>query len=153
MKRALLCLPILFILFLGQARNARAESPKPVGEEAAVRAVVESYLHGLKFNDVTGFQKAFWPDAKLYFVRKSGELGQLTQQDWYKGFAANAGKEEPGTLRIAAVDVTGTVASAKIQEDYAEGRYVDYLSLVKFGGHWKIVNKVYDFMPAKKAER
>jgi hypothetical protein len=37
--------------------------------------VVESYLHGLKFNDVESLRKAFWPDAKLFFVDKKGGLG------------------------------------------------------------------------------
>jgi len=30
-------------------------------EEQAVRATVETYLHGLKFNDVDSFKKAFCP--------------------------------------------------------------------------------------------
>jgi hypothetical protein len=30
-------------------------------EEQAVRATVETYLHGLKFNDVDSFKKAFYP--------------------------------------------------------------------------------------------
>ena len=119
---------------------------KPQGEEAAVRQVVESYLHGLKFNDVEGLKKAFWPEAKLFFVGKGGKLGELTQETWYKGFAASAGKEEQGDLRITAVEVTNNAASVKVVEDYPgtpPTRYTDYLSLLKLEGRWWIVNKIY----------
>ena len=39
-----------------------AQNPETT-DEAQVRTVVESYLHGLKFNDVESLKKAFWPDA------------------------------------------------------------------------------------------
>ena len=56
---------IVAVALAGQAPN----------EEASVRATVETYLHGLKFNDVESFKRAFYPEAKLFFVRKNGELG------------------------------------------------------------------------------
>src|SRR6185436_12175393 len=119
------------------------DQAKPTADEQAVRTVVEHYLHGLKFNDVAGLKRAFWPEARLFFVQKDGSLGQLTQEDWYKGFAASAGKEEPGDLSIAALEVTGDIASVKVVEEYPRSRYIDYLSLVRFDGGWHIVNKVY----------
>jgi putative lumazine-binding protein len=112
-------------------------------EDEAVRMVVQHYLNGLKRNDVESLKKAFWPDAKLFFVKKDGQLGQLTQSEWYKSFAASAGKEEEGELRITVVDITGNAASVKVEEDYPGSKYIDYLSLLKFNGEWKIVNKIY----------
>jgi hypothetical protein len=119
------------------------QTPAPTADETAVRAVVESYLHGLKFNDVPSLRKAFWSDAKLYFVNRDGHLGQLTQAEWYAGFAQSAGKEEPGDLRIAALEVTRDIASVKVVENYPGSRYTDYISLVRFDGRWQIVNKIY----------
>jgi hypothetical protein len=112
-------------------------------EEGLIRQTVETYLHGLKFNDVESFKKAFYPEAKLFFVKKDGTLGQLTQEQWYKGFAASAGKEEQGTLKIVALDRTETAASVKVFEDYPTSTYTDYISLLKFDGEWKIVNKIF----------
>jgi hypothetical protein len=120
-----------------------AQTSTPTADETAVRTVVEAYLHGLKFNDVPSLKKAFWPDAKLYFTTRDGKLGQLTQTDWYAGFAQSAGKEEKGDLRIAALEVTRDIASVKVVEDYPGSRYIDYISLVRFDGHWMIVNKIY----------
>jgi len=118
-------------------------APGQSADEAAVRAVVETYMHGLKFNDVPSFQRVFWPDAKLLWRDRAGHLGQLTQADWYRGFAQVAGQEEQGTLRIAALEVYRDIASVKVIEDYPTSRYTNYLSLVNFDGAWKIVNKVY----------
>lgn len=112
-------------------------------DESAVRTTVESYLHGLKFNDVASLRKAFWPEARLFFVKRDGTLGQLTQEAWYAGFAQAAGKEEEGTLQIVSVEVTRDIATVKVVEDYPGSRYTDYLSLLRFDGGWKIVNKVY----------
>lgn len=112
-------------------------------DTAQVRAVVARYLHGLKFNDVSDFKAAFAPDARLYWRKGDGTRGELTQEAWYKGFAASAGKEEEGDLRIDALDVTRDVATAKVVETYAKSVYVDYLNLLRIGDEWRIVNKVY----------
>jgi ketosteroid isomerase-like protein len=118
-----------------------------MGDAAAVREVVEAYLHGLKFNDVASLRRAFWPEARLFFVDRDGHLGQLTQSRWYGGFAAVAGHEEEGELRIASLTVTRDIASVTVVEEYPRSRYTDYLSLVKFDSGWRIVNKVYTSEP------
>lgn len=132
-------LAFAFILLLAPALHAQA----PTDDRLAVRAVVENYLHGLKFNDVDSLKKAFWPEAKLFFVKADGSLGQLTQAEWYAGFAQAAGKESKADLKITALEVTNDVASAKVVETYPSARYTDYISLVRFAGQWQIVNKVY----------
>ena len=120
-----------------------AEASAPAAEEAAVRAVIERYLHGLKFNDVPSLQASFWPEAKLFWVKRDGTLGQLTQAQWYAGFAASAGKEEEGDLRMTSLEVTDDIAAAKITEVYPKDIYVDYVTLARIGGQWRIVAKVY----------
>jgi hypothetical protein len=128
-------LPILLVSLI--SATARAD------DTADVRSVVQTYLSGLKFNDVSKFRAAFYDGAKLFFVKRDGSLGQLTQEDWYKGFADVAGKEEEGDLQIVAVDVTGNAASVKVLETYPKSTYTDYLSLLKLPGGWKIVNKIF----------
>jgi len=124
-----------------------AQSTTLVPDSTQVRTVVERYLHGLKFNDVESFKVAFWPDARLYFVKRDGTLGQLSQLDWYKMFEGSAGKEEAGTLGVVSIDVTDNAASVKVVETYPNSVYVDYLNLLKLGGEWRIVNKIYTSRP------
>ena len=118
-------------------------APSDPSDEVMVRETIQTYLHGLKFNDVESFKKAFYPEAKLFFVKKNGTLGQLTQAEWYAGFTANAGKEEKGDLQIASLDVSGSAASAKVEEDYPDSHYTDFISLLKLNGEWRIVNKIF----------
>lgn len=113
------------------------------GSESEVRAVVERYLHGIKFNNVQDFEAAFWPDARLMFVKKDGSIGQLTQPQWYAMFAKVAGKQEEVTLAILSLDVTDNAASVKVTETYPTSVYVNYLNLLRLGGEWRIVNKIY----------
>src|SRR5690348_3108924 len=89
------CLLVLAPIMLTSGIAAKKDS-----EEAAVRQTVEHYLYGLKHNDVESLKKAFYSEAKLFFVNKDNQLGQLTQDQWYAGFAASAGQEEKGDLRI-----------------------------------------------------
>lgn len=125
----------------GAARTAEAQAP--ANAEAEIRTVVNRYLHGIQFNDVKDFQAAFWPDAKLLFVKKDGSIGQLTQPEWYAMFASVAGKEEKGTFEVLSVDVTGNAASVKVKETYPTSIYVNYLNMLQLGGEWRIVNKIY----------
>jgi hypothetical protein len=135
------------IFEIAGACTAQPASRSSDPQEGAVRAVVEAYLHGLKFNDVPSLRTAFWPDAKLLFVNKNGSLGQLSQEDWYKMFAGSAGKEEEGDLRISSVDITDNAASVKVIETYPKSIYVDYLNLLRLNGKWIVVNKIYTSRP------
>lgn len=127
--------------------GCHSTAPTPVRAadpaEPEIRAVVTRYLHGLKFNNIEDFKTAFWPDARLLFVKKDGTLGQLTQEQWYRGFATVAGKEEEGALRIVAIDISGDAASVKVEETYPKSVYIDYLNLLRINKEWRIVNKIY----------
>ena len=128
----------------GQVRAQQSDS-------VAVRAVLERYLRGLKFNDTMALREAFWPEAKLFYVGKDGKVGEWTQKSWYASFAGNVGKEEAGELRVTSLEVTRDMAVAKIVEDYPKSRYTDYVTLLKLQGRWWIVNKVYTSEPRSPA--
>jgi len=123
--------------------HAQTDSAAQAREDSTVRAVVQRYLHGLKFNDTVSFHEAFWPEARLFAIRPNGQINELTQSKWYGMFAKNAGQEEQGDLRIAGVDITGNAAAVKVVEDYPGSRYTDYLNLLRISGRWWIVNKIY----------
>jgi len=152
MKRRLISVPLILVVlafagFTGVALHAQTPAPD---DRIAVRAVVDTYLHGLKFNDVDSLKKAFWPEAKLFFTKADGTLGQLTQAEWYAGFAQAAGKESKADLKVAALEVTNDAATVKVVETYPSSRYTDYLSLIRFNGKWQIVNKIYTEQKAAK---
>ncbi len=134
---------IFALMLIAISFTAASAAPSDPSDEVMVRETIQTYLHGLKFNDIESFKKAFYPEAKLFFVKNNGTLGQLTQAEWYAGFTANAGKEEKGDLQIASLDVSGSAASAKVEEEYPDSHYTDYISLLKLNSEWKIVNKIF----------
>jgi hypothetical protein len=151
MKLRLMSVPLILVAlaFTALPASLRAQGPAP-DDRVAVREVVDNYLHGLKFNDVESLKKAFWPEAKLFFIKSDGSLGQLTQAQWYAGFAQAAGKESKADLKIASLEVTNDAAAVKVVETYPSSRYTDYISLLRFDGKWQIVNKIYTEQKAAK---
>ena len=51
---------------------------------------------------------------------------------------------------IEVVDVTGNAAIGKIVLDYPDAHIVDYMSLLKTNGEWKIINKIFNVEPKKQ---
>ena len=141
--RRLLLLVAMLAVAAPTVVAAQTESASHSRADSAVRAVVERYLHGLKFNDTVSLHEAFWPEARLFAIRPNGQINELTQPKWYAMFEKSAGKEEKGDLRIASVDITGKAAAVKVVEDYPDSRYTDYLNLLQINDRWWIVNKIY----------
>jgi hypothetical protein len=113
------------------------------GEEAAIRATLEHYLQGHATGEGAHFQAAFHPIANLYWVA-GDTLAQRTGAAYIAGAPGRPAPDEAQRRRrIAAIDYTGTAAVAKIELDYPSVRFVDYMSLLKIGGEWKIVNKIF----------
>jgi hypothetical protein len=52
--------------------------------------------------------------------------------------------------RIEHVEITGNAGVGKIVLDYPTVTYTDYMSLLKVGDEWKIVNKVFYAEPKAK---
>jgi hypothetical protein len=115
----------------------------PDAEQAGVRACVEHYFRGHATGDGEHFRRAFHPDAKLFFIR-DGKVTQWTLEE-YAGRASGkpAPDEAQRQRRIESIDITGNAAIAKIVLDYPSVTFTDYMSLLKIGDEWKIVNKTF----------
>ena len=60
-----------------------------------------------------------------------------------------AADEKDRKRSIESVDVAGNAAVAKVILDYPNVRFVDYFTLLKINGEWKIVNKSFYADPKK----
>lgn len=54
-----------------------------------------------------------------------------------------AGTPDPTAKRVVMVDVSGTAAVAKLELRSPNGTLTDYMSLLKVGGRWQIMNKIF----------
>jgi hypothetical protein len=116
-------------------------------EEAAVRAALEHYLLGHATGDGAHHAMVFHPESKLFWIR-GDTLNTRTSADYIAGASGSPAEDEDQRRReITMVDVTGDAAVAKIVLDYPDALITDYMSLLKIGGEWKIVNKIFTVEP------
>ncbi len=110
----------------------------------AVSRLVQLYIDGAA-GDVAKLRAAFHADARMY-----GHIGALEHAIPIGGFIDMvAGAKGPLVgpryqARIVSIHVTGDAGVAVLAEqDYLGCDFVDYFSVARIGGEWKIVNKTY----------
>jgi hypothetical protein len=136
------CAAVLWPAFAQESRNS---------DEAGVRACIVLYFRGHATGDGENFRRAFHPDARLFFIRE-GKVTQWTLEE-YAGRASGkpAPDERERKRRIESIDITGNAATAKIVLDYPAVTFTDYMSLLKIGDEWKIVNKTFYANPKSRS--
>lgn len=89
---------------------------------------------------------AFHPDATIFgYVGPDLFAGAIQELfDWNDKNGPAAGMQ----VRIASVDVAGTIATARLEIDNWTGhRFTDMFTLLKVDGQWKIISKVFYLHP------
>jgi hypothetical protein len=126
------------------ARGLTAQSA-PSTDEAGVRKALDAYLQGHATGQGEHFRRGMHADTRVSSVR-DGKLGHRNL-DEFVGAAATgkaAADEAKRKRKIVMIDITGTAAIAKIELDYPDVFFTDYMSLLKVDGEWKIVDKIFD---------
>ena len=119
-------------------------------EAAAARIPLENYINAHATGNPDYIRKAFLPDAKIMAFR-DGKLLNLSVEEFASRFSGKpAADESQRKRRIESLEITGNAGSARIVLDYPEVTMIDYMSLLKVDGEWKIVNKVFNAAPKAK---
>ena len=138
MRLAAAAVPVFLLGLLPASAQAQAS------EEAAVRKALDHYLQGHATGDGAHHRMAFYPQANLYFVQ-NGALTTVTSEQYASRSSGKpADDEAQRKRRIVSIDISGTAAIAKIELDYPNVRFVDYMSLLKVNGEWRIIAKIFD---------
>lgn len=112
-------------------------------EQRAVAATVELYLQGHATGDGALWRRAFHPEAKLFWV-KDGQLAQRTAEEFAASASGRPAADEARRARkISSLDIAGDAAMVKVELRYPEVTFIDYLSLLKLDGQWRIVHKIF----------
>jgi hypothetical protein len=131
-------------------QSPAASSPASGGrdpEEPAIRAALEHYLAGHATGDGAHHRATFHKVANLYFVR-GDTVATRTGADYIAGAPGKpAADEAQRRRRILMIDRTGDAAVAKVELDYPRAVLTDYMALLKSGGEWRIVNKIFHTAP------
>lgn len=121
-------------------------------EQAAVRVPLENYIQAHATGDPEFARKAFHTEGNMTFIRDGKFTSETFDSFIKRAFtgkpAADEEKRKAGR-RIEAVDINGNAAVAKIVLDYPAVKFVDYMTLLKINGEWKIVNKSFYAEPKK----
>lgn len=117
-------------------------------EHDAIRAVVLDYLEGMIWGDEERLRRAFHPDALQ--VGHFGETYEFFPLREFIDWVKNEKTQPAGSPYIAeliSIEVTGTVAIAKVTDSCFDTQFTDYLVMVKdrpdASGRWQIVTKAY----------
>jgi hypothetical protein len=85
----------------------------------------------------------FIPEGRMMWVQ-DGQLRTRPSTDYIAGFPGTPAPDEAKRKRrVLLVDVTGDAAVAKVELDYPSGKLIDYFTLLRIGGEWKIVHKSF----------
>ena len=117
----------------------------PTPDEVAVRATLEHYIQGHATGDGAHMRLAFNPAGRLFWSN-ADTLATRTVEEYIAGMPGKPAPDEATGVRkrrIEMIDVTGNAAVAKISLDYPDVYFVDYMSLLKTNGEWRIINKIF----------
>jgi hypothetical protein len=138
-KKAIISSIFLGIFAIYFGGNALAEK----SEKEAVKVPLENYLKGHETGKAEYMEKAFHTEGKLMFIR-DGKYTTRDFKDYIGGMGGEPAEDEAKRKRkIESIDISGNAAVGKIVLDYPKVRFVDYMTLLKIDGEWKIVNKTF----------
>lgn len=133
----------IFTIYFGE--NVLAD------EKDAARIPLENYLKGHATGNPEFIRQAFHKDARIMAFRED-KLLNLSVEEFATRFNGKVADDEAKRKRtIESLDISGNAAIAKIVLDYPSVKFVDYMSLLKIDGEWKIVNKSFYAEPKNKS--
>lgn len=113
---------------------------RDASEREAVEKPLKMYLSG----EPEQLRQAFHPGATMFFARNDSLIAVPIPEYIARVEESRAKGPPPKRIeRIAHVDISGTSAVARLELEYPQQKLTDYMSLVKYGGEWRIVNKIF----------
>lgn len=117
-------------------------------DDAAIRKTIEDhYFRAHASGSGESLRGVFIEEGRMFWAAE-GQLRSRSSTEYINGFSGSpAPNENQRRRRVLMVDVSGDVAVAKAELDYPDVRLIDYFALVRAGGQWKIVNKMFQRFP------
>jgi len=140
MKTSAVTLSVLALCLLPFAFAAAPE--KTSTETDAIRATITDYIQGYYTADAARMEHSLHPHYLKHTIsgtngdlRMTEKTGLQMVEDIHSGHPIPASERQ---ATISVLDINGDIASAKLVTPH----WVDYLTLSKWNGQWKIVSVV-----------
>jgi protease I len=148
MKLAAALLLVLAMLIAPPAATA-ADAPDR-GIEAAIRL----YFQANENNDAAALARAFHASTVMFWTDAQGRATSQGQYGWRTRLRApETPKQRASERRIVWVEALGDSAAAAVVSRLDGRELHDFLTLLKIGGEWKIVGKVFSNRPVQPSAR
>jgi hypothetical protein len=139
------CAVLLALPTIGAAQGASQSA-----DDAAIRKTIEDHYFRAHATGSGESLRGVFIDEGRMFWSSDGQLRSRSSTDYISGFSGNPAPDESQRRRsVLMVDVSGDVAVAKAELDYPDVRLIDYFALVRAGGEWRIVSKLFQRYPKR----
>ena len=131
------------LLSLGLPAVLAAAAPTSAVDRAAVEETVRHYFRSGDENDAAELETAFHPTLGMYWVDKAGNVQALDRRAWAERLRSATLRQPATVRRIVSVEVAGDVAVARLHSEFPTHQFDDLVTLLRMGGRWRIVLKVF----------
>ncbi len=136
MKSITFLLPIIFVLFSCEQQKPFEESP----DRVLIEQTIENYFEGWISNDTTKIGSAMDITCQLKNIKENKVV--IYDRATYLGFFKPGPPKENAYGKIISIDITGPIASAKVELEIPKRLFTDYFNLMKLDDRWYIVDKI-----------
>jgi hypothetical protein len=115
-------------------------------EKEAARVPLENYIKAQATGDPETARKAFHTEGNMIWIRDGKYTSEPLDAFIKRAFTGKPAADEDkrkDNRKIESIDIVGNAGMARIVLDYPTVKYVDYMTLLKINGEWKIVNKSF----------
>jgi hypothetical protein len=110
-------------------------------DSATIQATVTNYIEAYYVGDAARMQATLHPQYLKHIIHRDIPVRERTGPDMVEEIRANGPADMPAadkTQQVTVLDVSGEIASAKLVTPH----WVDYMTLQKLNGEWKILSVV-----------
>ncbi|MGW9684028.1 nuclear transport factor 2 family protein [Flagellimonas sp. 2504JD1-5] len=105
-----------------------------------IEKTLNYYMEGGSNRDFETLKKAFHETATMKYITKEG-YKEVNALEFFSGM--KPGSRVDRVNRIADITISGHAANARLELQYPDFTFVDFMNLLKIDGEWKIVNKIF----------
>ena len=109
-------------------------------ETKEIEKTIEMYFDGWLTGDTTKIGTAMHSTCQLKNIKDEDVV--IYNRATYLSFFKPRPKLENAGGKILAIDITGPIASAKVELETTERLFTDYFNLMKLNNQWYIVDKI-----------
>jgi putative lumazine-binding protein len=140
MNRLALALSLSLFLFFNLSTNAQ-ENKTSADDASAVRTTVTNYIEAYYVGDASRMQQTLHPHYLKHKIHGDIPMREETGPQLVRDVREGGGTKLSAAQRteqVSVLDIAGDIASAKL----VTPGWVDYMTLSKLNGQWKILSVV-----------